>query len=171
MTQETYEFILHTLKVNYSTFNGIIGQLRVPGYRFPWSLCLSTLRNEGKLTPDSCCLWNCDKLLFAGKLSSRKLRRILMEADPCRLEITNSKDMENGHGDFVCLCDSFTCKQSCECRAEHYYEELLKRRPELSKETVKMKQPEFKSIVEQTWKAGMKEAEKIIKHGNLSFGK
>lgn len=163
MTEETYAFILKTLKMNYSTYNGVIGQLKVTGSRFPWSLCISTIRNPGKLCPDSCCLWNCDKLLFAGKLNSRKLKRILMGADPCRLEITNSKDMEYGHGDYICLCDSKACKDKCECRAENYYENLLKRRPELNQETVKIKQPEFKSVVKEAWKAGMKEAKKLIK--------
>lgn len=163
MTDTTYSFILRTLTTNYSTLNGVIGQLKVPGYRFPWSLCISTLRNPGKICPDSCCLWNCEKLLFAGKLNSRKLKRILMEADPCRLEITNSKDMENGHGDYVCLCDSNACCDKCECKAEHYYEELLKRRPELRKETVEIDQPEFKSVVKEAWQAGMREAKRTIK--------
>ena len=86
-----------------------------------------------------------------------------MEADPCRLEITNSKDMENGHGDYVCLCDSDACCDKCECKAEHYYEELLKRRPELRKETVEIDQPEFKSVVKEAWKAGMREAKRTIK--------
>ena len=163
MTEETYAFILKTLKSNYSTLNGVIGQLKVSGSRFPWSLCISTIRNEGRLCPDSGSLWDGDKLLFQGKLNSRKLKRILMEADPCRLEITNSKDMEYGHGDYVCLCSSDTCNDKCECRAVDYYKNLLKRRPELNRETVKIKQTAFKSVVEEAWEAGMKEAKKQIK--------
>ena len=163
MTEETCNFILSTLKNNFSTLNGVIGQLRVPGYRFPWSLCISTLRNPGKMCPDSCSLWNCEKLLFTGKLNSKKLKRILMEADPCRLEITNSKDMENGHGDFVCLADRQKCNCSCDCKAAEYYEALMKRRPELNRDIITIKKPVFKSVVEEAWKAGMKEAKRTIK--------
>ena len=170
MTEDIYNYILRTLKINYSTSNGIVGQLKVKNSRFPWSLCMSTIRNEGKLIPDSCTLWDSEKLLYAGKLNSRKLKRIIMEGDPCRLEITNAKDMENGPGDFVCLKCEDACKTSCPCRAENYWNDLLKRRPELNKEMIKLKQPEFKIHITEAWKAGMKEGKRQIKNGNLFSG-
>jgi len=167
MTEETYSYILRVLKVNYSTSNGVIGQLKTSITRFPLSLCMSTLRNDGKLIPDQCTLWDSEKLLYAGKVSSRKLKRILMEADPCRLEITNAREMENGHGDFVCLKDCKSCVNKCPCKAESYWEDLLRRRPEFNKEELKMKKPELKSIVTTAWKNGLKTAKKLIKNGNL----
>ena len=167
MQEETYNYIISILKANYSTTVGVIGQLKVPCYKLPWSLCISTLRNEGKIIPDSCVLWDSDKLLYAGKLSSKKLKKLIMDASPCRLEITNAQDMENGHGDYVCLSDSCKCKKNCLCKAEHYWENLLKRRPELNRDFIVVEKPELKSIVTQAWKNGMKEAKKEIKRGNL----
>ena len=167
MQEEIYNYIISVLKANYSTTVGVIGHLKVSCSKLPWSLCISTLRNEGKLIPDSCTLWDCEKLLYQGKLSSQKLKNLIMKASPCRLEITNAQDMENGHGDYVCLSDSCNCKRNCLCKAEHYWEDLLKRRPELDRDTVKLEKPELKSIVTQAWKNGMKEARKEIKHGNI----
>lgn len=161
------DFLIHILTVNYSTFNGVIGQLKVPEKRYPLSLCISTLRNENKLIPDSCSLWDSDKLLFQGKLKSKRLRKLLERFDPCRLEITNSKDMEYGHGDYVCLCDSLTCPYSCECKAENYYEDLLKRRPELGEEKVEFERPALKDFVKNIWKDGWKKGRKELKSGNL----
>lgn len=167
MTEDTYSYILRVLKTNYSTSNGIVGQLKVSTSRFPWSLCMSTIRNEGKLIPDSCVLWDGEKLLYAGKINSKKLKRIIMSSDPCRLEITTAKDMENGPGDYICLKHECECSGKCPCKAENYWKDLLERRPELNKETIEMKQPEFKSHILDAWKAGMKEGKKTIKNGNI----
>lgn len=170
MTDQTFAFIVDTLKASYSTAHGVIGQLKIKGSRFPWSLCLSTLRNAGKLIPDSCILWGGEKLKFQGKLSSCALRRRLEKADPCRLEVTNSEDMEAGPGDFICLKDPSSCKQKCPCNVEGYFEELCKKHPEYRRKEIKMKQPEFRSVITSAFTDGFKEAKRELKNDNLFGG-
>lgn len=170
MTDQTFAFVIDTLKSAYSTAHGVIGQLKVTGSRYPWSLCVSTMRNAGKLIPDSCILWDSEKLKFQGKLSSCALKRRLDKADPCRLEITNSEDMESGSGDFICLKDPCSCTQKCPCNVEGYFEELCRKHPEYRKKEVKMKQPEFKSVIKDAFTSGFKEAKHDLKNDCL-FGR
>ena len=113
MTEENFSFIVSTLKSNYSTAHGVIGHFKAKDKKVPLTLCVSTLRNKGRLVPDSFCLWQGDKIRGKGKLKSETLFKKMDAFDPCRMEITNAQDMEFGPGEFFCLKDPEQCPYDC----------------------------------------------------------
>lgn len=154
MTEETYKFVIDALTANYSTAHGVIGQFKTES-KIPLSLCISTVRNRSRLVPDSFCMWQGERMKAQGKLKSQHLKKILMKEDPCRLEITNAKDMEFGPGEYICLKEPCEACGKCPCINGHKFE------------TAKEEESEAQEHINSLWVEMTKVTRKLYKNGNL----
>ena len=176
MTQEKFDFLIDTLVSSFSVSRGVIGNMRSAKSRKPYTICVSNTRNKGTLVPTDCIVWDGEDTIYEGKLRSKLLKRKLDKLEVCCMELTTAEDMEKGRGDFICLGDYKTCKsKSCVCRAEAYWNELIKRYPTLNADRMVITNDKVHQLAVKAFKEGWKTqknmkqraAKKLLKEKNL----
>lgn len=165
MTEQNFKFLVKTLVSHYSTNHGIIAHMRNGIHRTPYSICVGTLRNAGKIMPTDCVVWHGEKLIYKGKLNSKRLYNKLDSLNLCSMELTTAAEMERGEGKYICLGNYKDCNSGgCKCKAMAYWDNLRRKHPELDPDNSLEKSP-LCIMVTNAWKDGYKTARRTFKQG------
>lgn len=163
MTPGNFQFLVKTLQNHYSTNRGIIGHMRTGMSKIPYSICVSNTRNKDKIVPTDCIVWYGDKVVYKGRLKSKRLYNKLDALNVCCMELTTAEEMERGEGKFICLGDYKTCTAGgCKCKSLAYWDKLRRKYPELDPEN-SIKASPVSALVTAAWKDGWRTAKRKFK--------
>lgn len=160
MDKTQFRSLVTKIQSNYTSCTGAVAQMRGVNRHYPVSICVSSFRNNNEFVPTECIVWDDNKILFEGKLTSGYLRRKLSCRELCCAEITSADEIElNTPGEFMCFGDPEKCKD----RYCKYKTIQLKKEQEKEKEAEDEMLKRGDYLLKAVWKSSMKKARKEIK--------
>lgn len=127
MTQDQFNSLISETVAMYSSSQGSILYLREQGNNSePISICLSSLRNQNRIVPSECIVWDDDRVLYEGNIRSKKLYNKLKKYSFCCAEITSARDLNKRRGELCCLgCREECDNKKCPCKKETFANKQL----------------------------------------------